>query len=266
MKRYYDPKNKRLIYIGKSATEQFWDSHWKTEDIRKVVTSAPNSWVARVTQKYLPLGSKVLEGGCGQANHVFALTKQGYNTVGLDFAPQTVKKLQENVPEIQIVSGDVRECPFENSSFDGYWSLGVIEHFWDGYDVIASEMARVVRGGGFLFLTFPCISSLRRWKTMQKKYTLWKGDEDDKEPEGFYQFALSPSNVEEKMSSLGFTLVHGTGLDGVKGLKDEVKLFNKTLQFLYDSPSLMSRISKRLINGLASDSCGHSKLLIFRKN
>ena len=101
---------------------------------------------------------------------------------------------------------------------------------------------------------------------MQKKYTLWKGDEDDKEPEGFYQFALSPSNVEEKMSSLGFTLVHGTGLDGVKGLKDEVKLFNKTLQFLYDSPSLMSRISKRLINGLASDSCGHSKLLIFRKN
>jgi SAM-dependent methyltransferase len=263
MKRYYDPKNKRLIYIGESATEQFWDSHWKTENFRKAVTSTPNSWVARVTKKYLAEGSEVLEGGCGQANHVFALTKQGYNAVGLDFAPQTVRKLQENVPEIQIVLGDVRELPFENSSFDGYWSLGVIEHFWDGYDAIASEMARVVRGGGLLFLTFPCISFLRRLKAKKNHYPVWKGE--DNEPEGFYQFALSPSTVEEKMSGFGFTLVHEKGLDGVKGLKDEVESFNKPLQFLYDSPSLMSRILKRLINGFTSDSFGHSKLMIFRK-
>ena len=172
-------------------------------------------------------------------------------------------KLQESAPELQIDLGDVRKLPYRADSFDGYWSLGVIEHFWDGYNEIASEMARVVRGGGYLFITFPYMSFLRKWKAKKKIFPVRKGE--DNEPEGFYQFALNPDAVKNNLSNLGFVPVHERGLDGLKGLKDEVVLFNKQLQILYDSTSLSSRITKRLVNGLISGICGHSILMIFKK-
>ena len=79
MERYYDLHQKRLIYIENSASEQFWDKHWQSSGIRRGITASPNSWVARTTQKYLPQGSRIIEGGCGLANHVYALDKHGYN-------------------------------------------------------------------------------------------------------------------------------------------------------------------------------------------
>lgn len=170
MQRYYDSKFDRLIYIGQAATDQFWDEHWETDDFRKAITSNPNSYVTKITKKYLSIGSRILEGGCGQANNVYALHKYGFDVIGLDYASETVKKIKLNAPELSIKLGDVRKLPFDDNYFDGYWSLGVIEHFWLSYDDIASEMARVIRGGGYLFITFPMMSSLRQWKAKNNKF------------------------------------------------------------------------------------------------
>ena len=97
MKRFYDEDKQRLIYISQAATEDFWDQHWQTEDFRKAVTATPNSWVAKTTSCLLPKGSQVLEGGCGTANHVYALHNQGFEAFGVDFAPQTVGFLKDAV-------------------------------------------------------------------------------------------------------------------------------------------------------------------------
>ena len=39
-----------------------------------------------------------------------------------------------------------------------------IEHFIDGYDAILSEMYRVIKEGGYLFLTVPSMSIIRKVK------------------------------------------------------------------------------------------------------
>ena len=44
---------------------------------------------------------------------------------------------------------DLDDLPVEDESVDGYWSLGVIEHFYDGYGEILSEMHRVIKRDGF---------------------------------------------------------------------------------------------------------------------
>ena len=77
MQRYYDSKFDRLIYVDKAATDQFWDEHWQTDEFRKAITSSPNNWVVKITKKYLSVGSRIIEGGCGQANNVYALHKNG---------------------------------------------------------------------------------------------------------------------------------------------------------------------------------------------
>jgi len=263
MQRYYDREYERLIYVDNAPTEDFWDAHWQAIDFRKAICATPSTWVTRVTKKYLPAESKILEGGCGVANHVYALSKQGFIPIGLDFAPNTVEKIRKYAPELHIELGDVRDLPFEDNQFDGYWSLGVIEHFWDGYDEIAREMTRVLRPGGYLFLSFPCMSRLRRRKARKSQYPYWNGG--DIEPPGFYQFALNPELVKTHMSKLGFKLVYETGLDAVKGIKDEVVYLNTTLQAVYDSKTIAAGIIRRMSNIILSNCSGHSRLLILQK-
>ena len=55
-----------------------------------------------------------------------------------------LKKIKLHWPQLDVSYGDVRALEFEDDSFDGYWSLGVIEHFPDGYEDIGQEMTRVI--------------------------------------------------------------------------------------------------------------------------
>ena len=263
MQRFYDVDNERLIYVDKEATKDFWDDHWLTEDFYKAATLTPNSWVARTTKKYLRRGSTVLEGGCGLANSVYALQNNGFKSVGLDFAPKTVKMIKSVVPELNIKLGDVRSLPFEDGSFDGYWSMGVIEHFWNGYDDISAEMLRVLRLGGHLFLTFPYMSSLRKWKANNNKYVKWENN--NTEPNGFYQFALSSQLVLNHFNDLGFELVRQSEQDGIKGVKDEIPPLKPNLQTLYNSNNLPATIVRKFLNLATAPLFGHIKLLILRK-
>ena len=87
-------------------------------------------------------------------------------------------------PALDIRLGDLRALPFENQSFDGYWSLGVIEHFWGGYQQIAEEMHRVLRKEWFLLLTFLAMTDIRVWKAKRGTYSIWQDGE--REPDVFF--------------------------------------------------------------------------------
>ena len=174
MKVFYDKENNRLVYIGKAATSEYWDEHWlSNKDLKQIVTRG-SRFVVKITKKYLRKGSKILEGGCGIGDKVYTLQKAGYDAYGVDYAETTVKRVKELFPDLKIRVADVRRLPFEDGFFDGYWSLGVIEHFYEGYDEIALEMKRVLRKGGILFLTCPVMSPLRRLKAKMGLYPLFK--------------------------------------------------------------------------------------------
>ena len=135
-----------------------------------------------------------------------------------------------------------------------------ISDFWSGFNDIASEMARVIRGGGYLFLTFPVMSSLRKWIARHKNYQKWEGKET--EPDGFYQFALDSKSIIQHFTSLGFEVIHSRGFDGVKGIKDEISLIKPLLQKIYDSQNISAKLSRKIIDLSFSHYCGHSILLV----
>ena len=136
--RYYDKENRRLVYIEENATPEFWDRQWKDEKLKQsILAGAKEHFVFPITKRYLKTGSKILEGGCGKGQFVYSLHTRGYDAHGVDFAEKTVEKIRALVPELKIHLGDVRKLEFPDASFDGYWSLGVIEHFPEGYDAIS---------------------------------------------------------------------------------------------------------------------------------
>jgi len=263
--RYYDPDNNRLIYIENRASEGFWDEHWGLMDASNFykLKISPFNFVVNTTRKYLQAKSLILEGGAGVAQNSWYLYLAGYRTIALDFAPKTVKFVKGHRPEVCPVLGDVRNLSIENDSIDGYWSLGVIEHFFDGYDSILKEMYRVIRKGGYLFLTFPHMSKLRQIKARKGLYEAWEWNGDL--VADFYQFALDDYLIIKDFEKSGFELVSRGSFDGVKGLKSEIKMGRHWLQALYDGKTLKTKLALRLFDLLLRPWASHMALLVFKK-
>jgi SAM-dependent methyltransferase len=260
---YYDTRHNRLLFFETAATSEYWDDQWEVKDFKKEVESIRDGvYVEKFTKKFLPIGSKILEGGCGKGQYVYALKRWGFNTIGVDYAEKTVKRINQIFPELQVVKGDVRALPFENNSFDGYWSFGVIEHFYEGFDLIAKEMQRVIKPGGFLFVTFPHMSSLRRLKARLHHYPEFDPAVTDLKM--FYQFALDEECVEKVFEQYHFILKERYTMDGVKGLKDEVRWLKPILQKIYSSSFIPFKIVRKVLNMMAKRWTSHSILLVFQ--
>jgi len=256
-------KNHRLVGVHEASSPEFWDKLWgKAELKKKILDGSKNPLVISTTQKYLPKGSRILEGGAGMGKNVYDLKQAGYDAVGIDYAPETVGRVKEAMADLDMRLGDVRRLPFEDESFDGYWSLGVIEHFYEGYEQVANEMNRVLRPGGILFLTFPYLSFLRNWKIKNQSYPGW---DENQNKENFYQFILDWKRVFSTFEKLDFKLIERRSVDGVKGLKDDWAGLRPYLQKIYDSPSLLFKVVRRFINVVSSPVAGHIVLLVLKK-
>lgn len=263
--RYYDEANNRLVYVSNEANQSHWDAHW---DEQKSITSysakVPSfNMIVSISRKYLPQGSHILEGGAGLAQNSWHLHLAGYEVTALDFASETIEFLKKHRPEVNPILGDVRSLKMDSESVDGYWSLGVIEHFYDGYDEIVMEAHRVLKNGGFFFVTFPCMSKIRRVKAKLGRYPLWQEQKSD--IRDFYQFALYEKTVIDAICNRGFHLCDSHSFDGVKGFKDEVSLVRKFFQRIYDGQGLIPRIIRKSLDAGLRGFAGHSRLLIFQK-
>ncbi|HEY0941092.1 MAG TPA: class I SAM-dependent methyltransferase [Steroidobacter sp.] len=257
----YSSRARRLIYLEEKATPEFWDEHWRAEGKPKPIS--PRDDVITVTRRYLPPGARVLEGGCGRANKVKAMADAGFNAIGIDFAENSVKQAVIDYPDLDVRQGDVRALNFPDGYFDGYWSIGVIEHFWNGYDKILAEAARVLKPGGYLFLTAPWFSPYRRRKADRGRY---QSIDFADEPASFYQFALGREEVCAGLRRHGFQVVRWRGRVAEISMKDDMSSFRRPIEWLLaPRPSIFKR-ALRLVVGRALDPyCGHSFLAVARR-
>ncbi|QQR79019.1 MAG: methyltransferase domain-containing protein [Candidatus Moraniibacteriota bacterium] len=265
MMKYFDPSHNRLVFFAESATPDFWDRQWQDEQLQKHVTAGIHErFVYPTTKKYLPLGSKILEGGCGKGQFVYSLQERGYEAYGIDFAENIIDRLQSLFPLHHFEHGDVRSLPYPDNTFDGYWSLGVIEHFYDGYEAILKEMVRVVRPDGYLFLTFPHMSKLRRNKARRSKFLIFNSELIKNG--NFYQFALPEELVIKDLKGHGFTLVEKRPLEGLKGAKDELTgPVQSLLKSIYAGKNIFAQVLSFILARLLAPYSSHSILLVLRK-
>ena len=89
--RIYLTDKQALAYFQQQASPDFWDSHWRIEDLQSYLRGykSDNLFIPLV-KRYLPAGKIILEGGCGRGQLVYALQYHGYLAIGIDFAARTV--------------------------------------------------------------------------------------------------------------------------------------------------------------------------------
>jgi SAM-dependent methyltransferase len=262
--RAYDKENQCLVEWRSKAGKEFWEDLWGDFALKEYVIGGSRHWFIRnITKKYLPLGVKVLDGGCGSGRIVYGLKSWGYDAYGADYAQATITKVKEVFPDLNITVGDVQKLPYPQEFFDGYWSLGVIEHFYDGFDGIIAEARRVLKPCGILFLVFPYMNPLRRIKAFLGSYPTF--DEKFLSEGEFYQFLLSAHQVAKHVQRLGFQLIHSRGFDPTRCLTQDAGIFNRVFEKVYNSPSLWARGVRGLNHVLLSSFAGHSALLVLKK-
>jgi SAM-dependent methyltransferase len=254
----YWPYANRLIYLDEKATPEFWDRRWQAEGEPGLANFRDE--VVTVTDKYLPRGARILEGGCGRANKVKALASAGYSAIGVDFAEDSVKRARLTYPDLDIRQGDVRSLDFPDDHFDGYWSIGVIEHFWEGYGSILAEAARILRPNGFLFLTAPWLSPYRVRRASESLYPVV---DYQTEPEEFYQFALGRAEVAGQITQHGFELVRWQGVASEISMMEDMIEFKGPIHWLFRSRgSILKRVLRKVVSNALNPYCGHSFLAV----
>ncbi len=265
MPRYHDRDNNRLVDLNPKIDPDFWDKHWQRKDFKSYVESnSKNDFLLTRTKKFLKAG-RILEGGCGQGGNVLHLSKNSYDAYGVDNAKETVRRINQEFPELRVSISDVQSLDFDDGFFDGYWSLGVIEHFFSGYEKVLNEMNRVLKPEGIAFVTFPYICPIRKVKRSLGMYEEYKPKELD---EGqFYQFILDQRKVTDKFHKMGFKLIHSEPFDALKGLKDEVSILGPLLQRLYDysGKNPFIRLLRKFINGCMKGISAHMILIVLKK-
>ncbi len=101
----------------------------------------------------VPCGGKALDVGCGNGKTVSALMEAGLDVTGVDFSPTVIERCRKAYPDAAFLECDASALPFKDEAFDYVVAVHVMENL-DNAKLLpsVSEMRRVLRTGGFLFV------------------------------------------------------------------------------------------------------------------
>jgi ubiquinone/menaquinone biosynthesis C-methylase UbiE len=116
--------------------------------------------------KDIPVGSRVLEIGCGMGTMASIWAKRGMNVTAIDLNPVAVEQTKRRF-ELYGLNGSIRmvdanDLPFLDDEFDYVYSWGVLHHS-PRLDVSVAELFRVLRPGGHYGVMLYNRNSLAHW-------------------------------------------------------------------------------------------------------
>ena len=99
----------------------------------------------------IPVGSSILDFGCGSGVQSSFIQNLGYNVTGVDFSEGLIQIAREELPDIPFHISDIRNTPFKDQSFDVLVSALVL-HYIEDLSEVFEEVARLlIDQGSFIF-------------------------------------------------------------------------------------------------------------------
>ncbi|MGH2698519.1 MAG: class I SAM-dependent methyltransferase [Actinomycetota bacterium] len=146
---------------------------WDADQFDALVASCESDAATPYILRHIPGDGRILEAGCGLGRFVAFLGKRGYeDIVGIELSEDAVQSVNAIAPLLDVRRGDVSALPFDDGSFDGLISLGVVEHFREGPRAALHEMFRVMRPGARAVITVPFLNWIRRAKGASGAYRI----------------------------------------------------------------------------------------------
>ncbi len=112
--------------------------------------------------------SRVLDFGCGTGRHTVYLAKLGFDVYGFDWSRKAISRTREELhkerlsAKLRIWDMNGIPFPYASSFFDGVLVMRVFHHtFSDKIRKIATEIERVTRKGGYIYVEVPQLVEIR---------------------------------------------------------------------------------------------------------
>jgi dolichol-phosphate mannosyltransferase len=146
---------------------QNWDEYWSRSGNKKAHTTydliavfyrkfiiSPS--LTKFTKKYFKSDDIVLHAGCG-SGQVDADVRRLTKVIPLDISLEALAIYQESNPDaIEVMHGSIFDIPLQDSSVNGIYNLGVMEHFTaNEINAILIEFRRVLKPNGVVLLFWP---------------------------------------------------------------------------------------------------------------
>ena len=147
-----------------------WDTIFRREG--KVFHKPLEDLAAVVPLLRREKAKRILDLGCGTGRHAVMLAREGFEVHGMDASPEGIRLARawlgkEGLKATLRVASCYEQFPFADGFFDAVVSVQVIHHNRRAaVRRCISEMARVLRPGGILFLSVP---SWKRRRSVSKK-------------------------------------------------------------------------------------------------
>jgi dolichol-phosphate mannosyltransferase len=159
--------DERVLFLDENLDDpQNWDGYWqKSAGNSGILYDLIAAWyrqqfirknLDKAILAEFPTGSTLLHAGCG-SGQVDRNLQHSMKITALDISKGALRLYSRNNPKaIDVVHGDIMALPFQAETFDGYYNLGVVEHFTPGQILkILSEAKRVLRPGGRMVIFWP---------------------------------------------------------------------------------------------------------------
>jgi 2-polyprenyl-3-methyl-5-hydroxy-6-metoxy-1,4-benzoquinol methylase len=105
-------------------------------------------------------GGTILDVGCGDGKFLWALDSQRWKRVGVDCGAETLRLVQEKMPALRLVSGDLFCADLAEGSFDVLTFWHALEHMPDPAAILV-RASKLLRPGGWMFISLPNLDSLQ---------------------------------------------------------------------------------------------------------
>ncbi|MGZ5023284.1 MAG: glycosyltransferase [Chthoniobacterales bacterium] len=145
---------------------QNWDPYWNRKHeasslIYEIVAALYRKMIIKrnlenVLHRHFPESARLLHGGCGSGQVDVDLHKR-FRITAIDISLGALDLYAKNNPGAErIEQADILHLPYPDSSFDGSYSLGVVEHFSpEEISAILRELNRVTKPGGKVVIFWP---------------------------------------------------------------------------------------------------------------
>lgn len=114
---------------------------------------ARNSIIGNAVKNYLPLGSKIIEVGCGTGYVSSFLKRQGYDIDCADLYLQGLHYCRERDGGTNYFQFNLYD-PLFFEHYDGVCAFDVLEHINDD-ELVLQNLNDSLKAGGFIFITVP---------------------------------------------------------------------------------------------------------------
>jgi 2-polyprenyl-3-methyl-5-hydroxy-6-metoxy-1,4-benzoquinol methylase len=167
--------SKVQLYFDEHA--EFWsDLYDRPESGNDRVLANRTKLAVRMITERTPVGSLVLDAGCGGGVASLALAMHGYRVHGLDIAADLLRHAElrlksSSVPHDnwRVIHSDLLGAGYADHSFDAIVALGFIQYQPDEIRTLR-ELGRILKPGGHLVITGPTEHRLSAWLDFEKHF------------------------------------------------------------------------------------------------